>query len=76
MRPNANNLASKHFPVDFFNQKNKKSMLPTNDDTIGGTSFENGTSEQGTQDYVMKTSLTIDYDKPVDNIGDQLNSFI
>lgn len=70
MRPNANNMASKHFPVDFFNQKHKKhSMLPTNDDTIGATSFDAGNSEQGVQDYVMKTSLTIDYDKAED-LGD------
>ena len=44
MRPNANNMASKHFPVDFFNQKMKKQsiqMQPTNDETIGGNSFDN-----------------------------------
>ena len=69
MRPNAHNMASKHFPVDFFNQKlnNKHSMMmqPTNDDTIGGNSFENvNLSENGTQDYQMKSSLTIDYEKP------------
>jgi len=36
-------MASKHFPVDFFNQKLKKQSMPmqtTNDETIG-TSIDN-----------------------------------
>lgn len=83
IKPNATNMASKHFPVDFFNQKMKKQPMhnqPTNDETIGN-SFDN---ERGNlsdfqdhviNDYVMKTSLTIDYDKPVE-IGEQMNNFI
>ena len=85
-------MASKHFPVDFFNQKLKKQSMPmqtTNDETIG-TSIDNEkgilsdiNNERGNlsdfqdhviNDYVMKTSLTIDYDKV--EIGDQMNSFI
>ena len=80
MRPNANNMASKHFPVDFFNQKMKKQsmmqMLPTNDETIRGNSFENvPLSDNGTQDYMVNGSLTIDYERPVE-IVDQLDTFI
>ena len=80
MRPNANNMASKHFPVDFFNQKMKKQsmmqMLPTNDETIRGNSFENvPLSDNGTQDYMVNGSLTIDYERPVELV-DKLDTFI
>ena len=79
MRPNANNMASKHFPVDFFNQKIKKQsmqMQPTNDETLGGNSFDNVIlSDNGTQDYNVNGSLTIDYDRPAE-LTDQLDTFI
>jgi hypothetical protein len=51
-------------------------MQPTNDETLGGNSFDNVIlSDNGTQDYNVNGSLTIDYDRPAE-LTDQLDTFI
>lgn len=80
-------MASKHFPQDFFNNKQKKNVnqiiQATNDETLQTShendGFSNFYGEKSINDYVMKTSLTIEYDRqepPNEEPGaDHLNSF-
>ena len=94
-RANAINMASKHFPQDFFNKKkmtqknhvaqktNDESVLTSceqdkdnfwsfNDNSFHQQSYPK--AENSINDYVMKSSLTIDYDRKVEKIDVRLNS--